>query len=58
MDIEHKWLGCWKEKLRMPAHTPLQVMQMYCDSNNITPEFLDQAMDWDRWPEPDLPDLE
>jgi hypothetical protein len=22
MDIEHKWLGCWKEKLRMPARIP------------------------------------
>jgi hypothetical protein len=57
-DIEHKWLGCWKEKLGMPAHTPRQVMQTYCDSNNITPEFLNLAMDWDCWPESDLPDSE
>jgi hypothetical protein len=26
-DIEHKWLGRWKEKLGMPACTPRQVMQ-------------------------------
>ncbi len=57
-DIEHKWLGSWKEKLGMPARTPRQVMQTYCDTNNITPEFLDQAMNWDCWPQSDLPDSE
>ncbi len=56
MDIEHKRLGRWKEKLRMPACTPRQVMQTYCDLNNIIPEFLNLAMDWDCWPESDLPD--
>ncbi len=25
-NLEHKWLGHWKEKLGMPAHTPNQVM--------------------------------
>jgi hypothetical protein len=54
--LEHKWLGRWKEKLGMPARTPPQVMQIYCDMNNITPEFLDLAMDWDCWPESDQAD--
>jgi hypothetical protein len=49
-DLEHKWLGQWKEKLGMPARTPCQVMKTYCDMNNITPEFLDLAMDWECWP--------
>jgi hypothetical protein len=55
-DLEHKWLGRWKEKLGMPARTPHQVMQIYCDMNNITPEFLDLAMDWECWPESDHAD--
>ena len=55
-DIETKWIGRWKEKLGMPAKTPRQVMRTYCDSNNITPEFLDLAMDWDCWPDSDLAD--
>ncbi len=55
-DIETKWIGRWKEKLGMPAKTPRQVMRTYCDSNNITPEFLDSAMDWDCWPDSDLAD--
>jgi hypothetical protein len=50
-DLKHKWLGCWKEKLGMPARTPRQVMQTYCDMNNITLEFLNLVMDWECWPE-------
>jgi hypothetical protein len=50
-DIKHKWLGRWKNKVGMPARTPRQVMRMYCNANNITPEFLDLGMDWECWPE-------
>jgi hypothetical protein len=46
-NIKHKWLSCWKDKLGMPAHTPHQIMRRYCDANNITPEFLNLAMDWE-----------
>ena len=55
--IEQQWLKRWKDKLGMPARTPRQVMRTFCDSNNITEDFLDQAMDWDCWPESELPDL-
>ena len=55
-DLENRWLGCWKDKLGMPARTPRQVMHTYCKAFNITPEFLDQAMDWDCWPESDVAD--
>jgi hypothetical protein len=55
-DIEHRWLARWKDKLGMPTRTPRQVMRTYCNSYNITPEFLDHAMDWDCWPESDLAD--
>jgi hypothetical protein len=51
--LEQQWLTCWKEKLGMPARTPRQVMQMYCDVNNITEDFLAKAMDWECWPESD-----
>jgi hypothetical protein len=53
-DLENRWLGRWKEKLGMPARTPQQVMHTYCEAFNITPDFLDQAMDWDCWPESDI----
>ncbi len=57
-DIETKWLACWKERLGLPARTPRQVMRSYCDTINITPDTLDQAMDWECWPEDDDdPDL-
>ena len=55
-DLENRWLGRWKEKLGMPARTPRQVMHTYCEAFNITPDFLDQAMDWDCWPESDIAD--
>jgi hypothetical protein len=31
-------------------------MQTYCDNYNITPDDLDQAMDWDCWPDCDHDD--
>jgi hypothetical protein len=55
-DIEHRWLVRWKDKLGMPARTPRQVMRTYCNLYNITPKFLDHAMDWDCWPESNLVD--
>ena len=55
-DIKHCWLVHWKDKLGMPARTARQVMRTYCDSYNITPEFLDHVMDRDCWPESNLMD--
>ena len=51
--IEQQWLKHWKDKLGMPARTPRQVMRTFCDAHNITNNLLDQAMDWDCWPESD-----
>ncbi len=33
-------------------------MKTFCNTNNTTEEFLDQAMDWDCWPECDVADTE
>jgi hypothetical protein len=44
-------------KLGQPARTPRQVMQTYCNNYNITPDHLDQAMDWECWPNLDHDDL-
>ena len=54
--LEQQWLTRWKDKLGMPARTPQQVMRTYCDFNNITEDFLDEAMDWECWPDLDPPD--
>ncbi len=54
--LEQQWLKRWKEKLGMPARTPRQIMRTFCDAQNITEELLDQGMDWECWPESDLPD--
>jgi hypothetical protein len=40
-DIEHKWLTRWKEHLGEPGRTPQQVMWVYCDTMNTTPDTLD-----------------
>jgi hypothetical protein len=47
---ESKLLGRWKDKLGHPARTPRQVMQVYCESTNITPDSLNLAIDWECWP--------
>ena len=52
--IESKWLPRWKECLGQPARTPCQVMHTYCDMMIITPDTLNLAMDWERWPESDV----
>ena len=54
--LEQQWLTRWKDKLGMPARTPRQVMRTYCDINNITEDFLAEAMDWECWPESEPPD--
>ena len=56
--LEQQWLSRWKEKLGMPARTPRQVMRTYCDMNNITEDFLAEAMDWECWPESEPPDVD
>jgi hypothetical protein len=54
-NVESRWLSKWKDKLGHPARTPRQVMRTYCENFNISPDHLDQAMDWECWPmmEPD-----
>jgi hypothetical protein len=49
--IEQDWLACWKEELGRPGRTPRQVMRTYCEMHNISSEDVDDAMDWDCWPE-------
>ncbi len=58
MQFESKWISCWKYKLGQPARTPWQVMQAYCDNNNITPAHLNSTMTWESWPDDVLPDDE
>ena len=55
-DIESRWLEKWNAKLGQPARTPRQIMRTYCDNYNIMSDNLDQAMDWDCWPECDQMD--
>ncbi len=45
--IESCWLDKYKAKLGQPGCTPCQIMRTYCDNYNITPDHLDQAMDWE-----------
>jgi hypothetical protein len=58
--IEQDWLTHWKEELGRPGQTPSQVMQTYCETYNISPEDVGNAMDWDCWPEDNTvdPDIE
>jgi hypothetical protein len=51
--IKQRWLTRWKNRLGQSARTPCQVMRSYFDVLNITPDTLDQAMDWDCWPDAD-----
>jgi hypothetical protein len=55
--IESCWLEKYKAKLGQPARTPRQVMHTYCDNYNIIPDHLDQAMDWECWPDLTQDDL-
>jgi hypothetical protein len=56
--LESKWLSWWKDRVGQPARTPRQLMRTYCDTLNITPEHLDQAMQWESWPDGILSDDE
>ena len=55
--IESAWVARWKEKLGQPQRSPSQVMKAYCDDLDITAGHLDQAMDWDCWPEDEYGDF-
>ena len=50
-------LDKYKAKLGQPGRTPRQIMRTYCNNYNITPDHLDQAMDWECWPDLDPDDL-
>ena len=45
--IESCWLNKYRAKLGQPSRTPHQIMGTFCDNYNITPDHLDQAMDWE-----------
>jgi hypothetical protein len=45
--IGQDWLACWKEELGRPGRMPRQVMRTYCEMHNISPEDVDNAVDWD-----------
>jgi hypothetical protein len=47
--IEQDWLARWKEELGRPGWMPRQVMWTYCEMHNISPDDLDNAMNWDCW---------
>ena len=55
--IKSCWLDKYKAKLGQPGRTPRQIMRTYCDNYNITPDHLNQAMDWECWPDLDPDDL-
>ena len=55
--IESRWLDKYRAKLGQPGRTPRQIMRTFCDNYNITPNHLDQAMDWDCWPDSDPDEL-
>ena len=55
--IESCWLDKYRAKLGQPGRTPRQIMRTFCDNYNITPDHLDQAMDWDCWPDSDPDEL-
>ncbi len=57
--IKQDWLAHWEEELGCPGRMPRQVMRTYCETHNISPDNVDDAMDWDCWPEDtEDPDLE
>jgi hypothetical protein len=56
--IEQDWLARWKEELGRPGRTPRQVMRTYCKTCNISPDDVDDAMDWDCWPDDETVDLD
>jgi hypothetical protein len=55
--IKSRWLDKYRAKLGQPGRTPRQIIRTYCDNYNITPDHLDQAMDWECWPDSDPDNL-
>ena len=55
--IKSCWLNKYRAKLGQPGCTPCQIMRTNCDNYNITPGHLNQAMDWECWPDLDPDDL-
>jgi hypothetical protein len=51
--IEDSWIARWKDKIGQPTRTPRQVMRAYCEDLDISPDHLDQALDWECWPTSD-----
>ncbi len=51
--LESAWLQRWQERLGNPSRLPRKVMMAYLDDMDITPDILDDQMDWDCWPAED-----
>jgi hypothetical protein len=54
--LKSKWITRWKDRVGQPAWTPRQLMRTYCDTLNITPDYLNKAMMWESWPDNSLSD--
>ncbi len=48
--IELAWLQRWKECLRNPSRLPWKVTKTYLEEMDITPDVLDEQMEWECWP--------
>jgi hypothetical protein len=48
--LESAWLKRWQERLGNPTRLPRKVMMAYLEDMDITPEVLDEQMEWDCWP--------
>jgi hypothetical protein len=48
--LESAWLQRWQERLGNPSWLPRKVMMAYLEDMDITPEVLDEQMEWDCWP--------
>jgi hypothetical protein len=51
--IESAWLQRWKERLGNPSRLPWRVMKTFLEEMDITPNVLDEQMDWECWPTDD-----
>ena len=48
--IESAWLQRWKERLGNPSRLPRKAMKTYLEEMDITPDVLDDQMEWECWP--------
>ena len=48
--LESAWLQRWQECLGNPSRLPRKVMMTYLEEMDITPDVLDEQMEWDCWP--------